>query len=67
MRMWQTVEKNCPSCHGRGEVWTGEYRDDGYWTMAVQCHCVQYHHDDEMKGFLKGITALSSALREGEK
>ena len=68
MRYWQTVQADCPSCHGRGDMMVSEWRDGECWDSFVQCHCVEHHHDDEMKGFLKGITAglsVSSTDREG--
>jgi hypothetical protein len=66
MRYWRTIQSDCPSCHGRGEVYADEERADGYWIAAFECHCVEHHHDDEMKGFLKGVTALVSQANRGE-
>jgi len=60
MRMWQTIEKHCPSCHGKGEVFVDELRGDEYWVTAVQCHCVEVHHDEEMKAFLHKISPDST-------
>jgi hypothetical protein len=52
MKMWQTLDKHCLDCHGKGEVECGQWRDGEYWLAFATCHCVAYHHDDEMKAFL---------------
>jgi hypothetical protein len=56
MRYWRTIEAECPSCHGRGEVLQDEMRNGEYWCSFVECHCVEHHHDEEMKAFLKSVT-----------
>lgn len=67
MRYWQTIQKDCPHCHGSGEVWCDEIRDGAYWTASVQCCCVEHHHDAEMKAFLRGVTAgLAACAQEGK-
>jgi hypothetical protein len=36
---------------------------DGTWINSFTCHCVEYHHDDEMKVFLKAVCALTRPHR----
>jgi hypothetical protein len=55
MKYWRTTEGNCPSCHGRGEVFETSYRGRECWVTSMECHCVTHHHDDEMKAFLASI------------
>jgi Zn-finger protein len=57
MKLWHTKDENCSSCRGTGEVWISQDKADGIWTTSMQCHCVEVHHDDEMKAFLRAITA----------
>ena len=61
MKFGRTIDPHCPSCHGKGEVSEGRMRDGEWWESFFQCHCVEYHHDDEMKAFLKRVTALARA------
>lgn len=52
MRMWTTKDAHCPSCRGSGHLSEGRFVDGEWWESFFDCHCVQVHHDDEMKAFL---------------
>lgn len=52
MRTWRTIEKDCPICHGLGQVSDSKWIDGECWTSFYDCPCVEVHHDDEMKAFL---------------
>jgi hypothetical protein len=60
MKWTQTIDRNCASCHGRGEVLHVDQRGDEIWTTSMTCHCVSYVMDDEMRGFLRAVSAMSS-------
>lgn len=69
MKFRTTIDPYCCSCHGRGEVVESVEMGDGTWINSFTCHCVEYHHDEEMKEFLAALTkvaAVSSGNRNGE-
>ncbi len=52
MKTWRSLDENCPTCHGNGEVLDTVVHSGEYWTTSHQCYCVEVHHDVEMKKFL---------------
>ena len=64
MKFRSTIDPNCNSCHGRGEIVETVEMSDGTWINSFTCHCVEYHHDEEMKAFLARITGPCS-LHDG--
>jgi hypothetical protein len=51
----KTTDPHCSSCGGKGEVISTERCGLDDWVTSVDCHCVEYYHDDEMKEFLTSI------------
>ena len=41
-----------------------EMRDGEYWCTFSECHCVEHHHDDEMKAFLATLHSAQSKTAE---
>lgn len=52
MRCWKTIDEHCPSCRGKGEVMNERFENGEMFYTWSMCHCVEVHHDDEMKKFL---------------
>ncbi len=66
MRYWRTIEAHCSTCNGSGQVMTDQIRSDGYWVSFSECHCVEHHHDDEMKAFLARVCSAATPQAKGE-
>ena len=60
----EIIDPDCPDCHGNGNVIVCDDRDGKTWCSSIQCPCVQYYHDDEMKAFLK--RALSTPPQDSK-
>jgi hypothetical protein len=66
MKFARNIDANCSSCHGKGEIVECVERHDGTWINSFQCHCVTYHHDDEMKAFLAEVAVASAYRKDSE-